>query len=216
VYPGEIQGPALGMDVAAFDEAGHPVIGSQGELVCRQPFPSMPVYFWSDPDGSRYRAAYFEDFPGVWRHGDFVTQTERGGFIVYGRSDATLNPGGVRIGTAEIYRIVEALPAVQDSIVVGHRTAGRAEEERVVLFVVPRPGHALDDALEAEIRAAIRAQASPRHVPSVIRQIGEVPVTINGKKVELAVAALLRGESIKNKDALANPDALKQFEGLAL
>jgi acetoacetyl-CoA synthetase len=213
VYAGEIQGPALGMDVAAFDAAGQPVRGTQGELVCRQPFPSMPVFFWGDPDGSRYRGAYFADYPGVWRHGDFVTFTERGGVVVYGRSDATLNPAGVRIGTAELYRIVEALPFVQDSIVVGHRAGG---EERIVLFVVLRDGRTLDAALEAQLRAAISQEASPRHVPAVIRQVREVPVTINGKKVELAVAALLRGEPVQNRDALANPDALKQFEGLAL
>jgi len=213
VYPGEIQGPALGMDIAAFDAEGRAVVGQQGELVCREPFPSMPIYFWSDADGSRYRKAYFEDYPGVWRHGDFVTLTEHGGVIVYGRSDATLNPGGVRIGTAEIYRIVEALPQVQDSIVVGHRSEG---EERVVLFVVLRGEAKLDDALAQQIRAAIREKASPRHVPALIRQIREVPVTINGKKVELAVASLLRGEPIQNRDALANPDALQQFEGLAL
>jgi acetoacetyl-CoA synthetase len=213
VYPGEIQGPALGMDIAAFDPDGQAVVGQQGELVCRQPFPSMPIFFWGDPDGSRYRKAYFEDYPGVWRHGDFVTLTAHGGVIVYGRSDATLNPGGVRIGTAEIYRIVEDLPYVQDSIVVGHRAGG---EEQVVLFVVLRGEQQLDGATEAEIRAAIRSKASPRHVPAVIRQIGEVPVTINGKKVELAVSALLRGEPIQNRDALANPDALKEFERLQL
>jgi acetoacetyl-CoA synthetase len=213
VYPGEIQGPALGMDIAAFGPDGRPVHGQKGELVCRKPFPSMPIYFWGDPDGSRYRKAYFDDFSGVWRHGDFVTLTDNGGVVVYGRSDATLNPGGVRIGTAEIYRIVEALPSVQDSIVVGHRSGG---EERVVLFVVLRGERTLDEATQAEIRAAIREKASPRHVPAVIRQIREVPVTINGKKVELAVGALLRGEAVDNRDALANPDCLKQFEGLAL
>jgi acetoacetyl-CoA synthetase len=213
VYPGEIQGAALGMDIAAFDSGGQPVVGQQGELVCRKPFPSMPLYFWGDPDGSRYRKAYFDHYAGVWRHGDFVTMTGHDGVIVYGRSDATLNPGGVRIGTAEIYRIVEELPYVQDSIVVGHRVDG---EERVVLFVVLRGERLLDDATAAEIRAAIREKASPRHVPAVIRQVHEVPVTINGKKVELAVASLLRGEPVQNRDALANPDSLKQFEGLAL
>jgi acetoacetyl-CoA synthetase len=213
VYPGEIQGPGLGMDVAAFDAEGNPVLGRQGELVCRLPFPSMPVRFWDDPDGAKYHRAYFEHYPGVWRHGDFITISGTGGVIVSGRSDATLNPGGVRIGTAEIYRIVEDLPFVQDSIVVGHRAHG---DERVVLFVVLRGTASLDAGLEKEIREAIRAKASPRHVPAVIRQIGEVPVTINGKKVELAVSALLRGEAVKNKDALANPDALRQFEGMQL
>ncbi|MCH9044658.1 MAG: acetoacetate--CoA ligase [SAR324 cluster bacterium] len=213
VHAGEIQGPALGMDVTAFDEQGQPVLGARGELVCRAPFPSMPIYFWADPDGAKYRRAYFEDYPGVWRHGDFITITEQGGVIVHGRSDTTLNPGGVRIGTAEIYRIVETLPFVNDSIVVGHPIGG---EPQVVLFVVLRDGLTLDGGLEEEIRRAIRSQASPRHLPAVIRQIAEVPVTVNGKKVELAVAGLLRGEPVKNKDALANPDALKQFEGLGL
>jgi acetoacetyl-CoA synthetase len=213
VYPGEIQGPALGMDIAAYGADGQPVVGAQGELVCRQPFPSMPLYFWNDADGSRYRKAYFEDFARVWRHGDFVTLTRHGGVIVYGRSDATLNPGGVRIGTAEIYRIVESLPFVQDSIVVGQRVEG---EERVVLFVVLRGERLLDDATAAEIRQAVRDAASPRHVPAVIRQIREVPVTVNGKKVELAVSALLRGEPVLNRDALANPDCLEQFEELEL
>jgi len=171
VYAGEIQGPALGMDIAAFDPDGQPVVGRQGELVCRQPFPSMPIFFWSDADGVRYRRAYFERYSGVWHHGDFVTLTKHGGVIVYGRSDATLNPGGVRIGTAEIYRIVEALPAVQDSIVVGQRQDG---EERVVLFVVLRGQRTLDDALAQTIRQAIRDNASPRHVPAVIRQINRV------------------------------------------
>ncbi len=213
VYAGQIQGPALGVDVAAFDEDGTPVTGRQGELVCRQPFPSMPVGFWKDPGGEKYRNTYFSDYPGVWRHGDFVTFTEQGGVIVYGRSDATLNPGGVRIGTAEIYRVVEDLPEIADSIVVGHRQDG---DERIVLFVVLAPGQALTPALEQSIRDAIRARNTPRHVPAVIRQIAEVPVTINGKKVELAVGALLRGETIKNRDALANPGALKQFEGMTL
>ena len=213
VYPGEIQGPGLGMDIAAFNAEGQPVIGEQGELVCRQPFPSMPVQFWNDPDGARYRQAYFADYPGVWRHGDFITITEHGGVTVQGRSDATLNPGGVRIGTAEIYRIVEDLPFVQDSIVVGQRVEG---DERIVLFVVMAGEAALDEALEEEIRAAIRAKTTPRHVPAVIRAIAEVPVTINGKKVEMSVAALLRGEDVDNRDALANPAALDQFTGLSL
>ena len=220
VYAGEIQGPALGMDIAAFDEDGRAVTGQQGELVCRQPFPSMPIYFWGDPDGEKYRQAYFDHYPGVWRQGDFVTLTASGGVSVHGRSDATLNPGGVRIGTAEIYRIVEHLPFVTDSIVVGHRpvSAGRhaGGDTQVVLFVVLAAGETLDTAREAEIRAAIRAHATPRHVPAVIRQIGEVPVTINGKKVELSVANILHGEPVKNRDAMANPDSLKQFEGLAL
>jgi acetoacetyl-CoA synthetase len=211
VHAGEIQGPALGVDIAAFDESGAPVRGRQGELVCRRPIPSMPIGFWKDPGNARYRKTYFADYPGVWRHGDFITLTGSGGVIVSGRSDATLNPGGVRIGTAEIYRVVEDLPEVVDSIVVGHRAEG---DEHIVLFVVLAPGLALSPALQDRIRAAIRERTTPRHVPAHIRQIGEVPVTINGKKVELAVGALLRGETIQNRDALANPAALGQFEGL--
>ncbi|HUJ74955.1 MAG TPA: acetoacetate--CoA ligase, partial [bacterium] len=213
VHAGEIQAPALGVDVAALDEAGQPLIGQKGELVCRKPFPSMPVGFWRDEGGEKYRRAYFEHYPGLWRHGDFVTFMPSGGVVVHGRSDATLNPGGVRIGTAEIYRAVEGLPDVVDSIVVGQKLGG---DERIVLFVVLAPGRTLDAALEQRIREAIRNQNTSRHVPAVIRQIQEVPVTINGKKVELAVAALLRGEAIQNRDALANPAALRQFENLRL
>jgi len=214
VYAGEIQGSCLGMDMAAFDDAGRPVFDTQGELVCRQPFPSMPVGFWKDAGDAKYRKTYFDTYPGVWRHGDFVTiKSDTGGLTVFGRSDATLNPGGVRIGTAEIYRAVEGLPEVLDSIVVGHKAGG---DEEIALFVVLQPGHVLDGALEQRLRDAIRAQNTPRHVPKHIRQIAEVPVTINGKKVELAVAALLRGEAIANRDALANPAALQVFEGLRL
>ena len=161
----------------------------------------------------KYREAYFGAYPGLWHHGDYIVINEHGGVVVHGRSDATLNPGGVRIGTAEIYRIVEDLPFVLDSLVVGQRKDG---DTRVVLFVVLASGKGLDTGMEQEIRAAIREQATPRHVPAVIRQIGEVPVTINGKKVELAVTQLLHGEEVKNKDALANPAALAQFEGLIL
>ncbi|MFI5399836.1 MAG: acetoacetate--CoA ligase [SAR324 cluster bacterium] len=214
VHAGEIQGPCLGMDLAAFDEMGHPLFDRQGELVCRKPFPSMPVGFWRDPGNAKYRTAYFADYPGVWRHGDFVTiHSATGGLTVFGRSDATLNPGGVRIGTAEIYRAVEALPEVLDSIVVGHKAGG---DEEIALFVVLTPGLTLDAALEQRLRDAVRAQATPRHVPKHIRQIPQVPVTINGKKVELAVAAILRGERIQNRDALANPEALQAFESLRL
>jgi acetoacetyl-CoA synthetase len=214
VYAGEIQGQCLGMDMAAFDETGRPLLDQQGELVCRKPFPSMPVGFWKDPGDSKYRKTYFDAYPGVWRHGDFVTlKSDTGGLVVFGRSDATLNPGGVRIGTAEIYRSVEAQPEVVDSIVVGHKVG---MDEEIALFVVLKPGLALDGALEQRLRDAIRAQNTPRHVPKHIRQIPEVPVTINGKKVELAVAALLRGETIQNRDALANPAALKPFEAMRL
>jgi len=213
VYAGEIQSASLGVDLAAYDAAGRPVVGQKGELVCRRPFPSMPLGFWDDPDGAKFREAYFDTYPGVWRHGDYISINARGGVVVYGRSDATLNPGGVRIGTAEIYRVVEALPEVVDSLVVGQRVEG---DVRVVLFVVPAPGVTLDDALADRIRRALRSEASPRHVPAVIRAIAEVPVTLNGKKVELAAAQVLHGEPVLNRDALANPAALEQFRGLAL
>jgi acetoacetyl-CoA synthetase len=213
VYAGEIQSAVLGVELAAFDEGGQPVLDEKGELVCRTPQPSMPIGFWEDPEMEKYKDAYFRTYPGVWHHGDYITINGRGGVVVFGRSDATLNPGGVRIGTAEIYRIVEGLPSVLDSLVVGRRSEG---DVQVVLFVVLAPGTALDGAMEQEIRAAIRAEATPRHVPAIIRQIDEVPVTINGKKVELAVAQVLHGEPVKNKDALANPAALEQFEALAL
>jgi len=213
VYAGEIQSAMLGVDLAAYGPGGKPVTNEKGELVCRNPLPSMPIGFWQDPQMEKFRSAYFNTYPGVWHHGDYITVNDRGGIVVHGRSDATLNPGGVRIGTAEIYRIVEGLPDVQDSLVVGQRKDG---DTRVILFVVLAPGQSLTGETEQEIRAAIREQATPRHVPAVIRQIGEVPVTINGKKVELAVTQLLHGEVVKNKDALANPEALRQFEKLAL
>ncbi|MCZ6729462.1 MAG: acetoacetate--CoA ligase [SAR324 cluster bacterium] len=213
VYAGEIQSAGLGVDLAAYGEDGVALTEEKGELVCRNPLPSMPIGFWEDPRMEKYRAAYFSTYPGVWHHGDYITITGRGGIIVFGRSDATLNPGGVRIGTAEIYRIVEDLPYVLDSLVVGQRAEG---DVRVVLFVVLSEGQILDAALEREIRAVIRAQATPRHVPAVIRQIAEVPVTINGKKVELAVGRMLHGEPVKNRDAMANPGALDQFKNLSL
>jgi acetoacetyl-CoA synthetase len=213
VYAGEIQGPALGMDVAVFDDTGRPVVCQQGELVCRKPFPSMPLGFWNDPEDSKYKEAYFTTYPGVWRHGDYVEKTAQDGIIVYGRSDATLNPGGIRIGTAEIYRIVENLPFVQDSIVASYR---RDSEARIALFVVLEENTILDGQVLEKIRSAIRKHATPHHVPGLIRQITEVPVTLNGKKVEVAVSALLNGRPIKNRDALANPEALRQFEAVDL
>jgi acetoacetyl-CoA synthetase len=213
VRAGEIQAAALGVDLAAYDEEGRPVLSRKAELVCRQPLPSMPIGFWKDPEGRRYRAAYFERYPGIWHHGDFIEIHPHGGIVVHGRSDATLNPGGVRIGTAEIYRIVETLPDIQDSLVIGQPWQG---DVRVILFVVPAPGVTLDAALEAKIRESIRAQATPRHVPAKILPIREVPATLNGKKVELAVSRLLQGEPVQNREALANPDSLKQFESLRL
>jgi acetoacetyl-CoA synthetase len=216
VYRGEIQTRGLGMAVAVFDEDGRPLRGAPGELVCTKPFPSMPVAFWNDPDGSKYRAAYFEHFPGVWRHGDWAELTERGGMIIHGRSDATLNPGGVRIGTAEIYRQVEQLPEIVESIVTGQRvTAANGElDERIVLFVRLREGETLDAALEDRIRKQIRSNTSPLHVPKVIVQVADIPRTISGKISELAVRDMIHGRTVKNTDALANPGALDLYREL--
>ncbi len=218
VYAGEIQKRGLGMAVEAWTAEGQPVVGQKAELVCVKPFPSMPVGFWNDEDGSRYRRAYFEHFTDaqgqpVWRHGDFIEITERGGVIVYGRSDATLNPGGVRIGTAEIYRQVELLDEVVDSIVVGQRFR---DDTRVVLFVVLREGLVLDAELKRRLRERIRHHCTPRHVPAVILQAPSVPRTISGKKVELAVTALIHGEEAANADALAAPEALEFYRTVVL
>jgi acetoacetyl-CoA synthetase len=209
VWRGEIQAPGLGMKVEVYDESGRAIKGEKGELVCTRPFPSMPVGFWNDPDGAKYRAAYFEQYPGVWRHGDWIEQTEHGGFVIYGRSDAVLNPGGVRIGTAEIYRQVEQLDEVEESIVVGQDWQG---DVRVVLFVKLRAGHRLDAALEKRIRERIRANTTPRHVPAKILEVPEIPRTKSGKIVELAVRDVIHGRAVKNKEALANPEALAHFE----
>ncbi|MCG3137204.1 MAG: Acetyl-coenzyme A synthetase [Phycisphaerae bacterium] len=211
VYAGEIQSLGLGMDVQAWDENGQPVIGQKGELVCCRPFPSQPVCFWNDPDGAKYRDAYFEHYPNIWRHGDFVEITARGGVVVYGRSDATLNPGGVRIGTAEIYRLVESLPEVTDSLVVGRDVADDVE---ICLFVVLQPGHSLDATLEKKIRDQIAAGATRRHLPKHIRQVTAIPYTRSGKKVEMAVVQVLRGEEVRNRTALANPEVLDHYRHL--
>lgn len=208
VWRGEIQCRALGMKVAVWDEQGLPVRQQKGELVCTMPFPSMPVGFWNDPDGRKYRAAYFERFPGVWTHGDYCEMTVHDGVIIYGRSDAVLNPGGVRIGTAEIYRQVEQLPEVVESLVIGQQWEG---DERIVLFVKLREGLLLDDAGIARIRGHIRQNTTPRHVPARIVQVTEIPRTKSGKIVELAVRDVVHGRDVKNRDALANPETLEQF-----
>ena len=208
VWRGEIQGPILGMDTQVFDDEGKRVVGQQGELVCTQAFPSMPIYFWNDEDGSRYRAAYFDTYPNVWRHGDWVAETGHGGFVIYGRSDATLNPGGVRIGTAEIYRQVEQLDDVLEALVIGQHWDS---DTRVVLFVRLRDGVMLDDALTDRIKRQIRENASPRHVPAKVLQVADIPRTVNGKITELAVADVVHGRPVKNKDALVNPEALDAF-----
>ncbi|HZP92234.1 MAG TPA: acetoacetate--CoA ligase [Burkholderiales bacterium] len=208
VYRGEIQRRGFGMNVQVFDENGRSMVGAKGELVCTAPFPSMPVRFWNDPDGAKYRNAYFERFPNVWCHGDFMELTERGTAVIYGRSDATLNPGGVRIGTAEIYRQVEQLDEVLESLVIGQDWDN---DVRVVLFVRLRDGLELDDALAKRIRDHIRTNTTPRHVPARILQVPDIPRTKSGKIVELAVRNTVHGDPVKNLDALANPEALEHF-----
>ena len=210
VWAGEIQVPALGMDVDVFDAEGRPT-GDAGDLVCKAPFPSMPVAFWNDPDGAKYRAAYFERFPNVWCHGDWLRRTAHGGFVIYGRSDATLNPGGVRIGTAEIYRQVEQLPEVIESLAVGQQWEG---DERIVLFVRLAEGLVLDEILRRRIADRIRRETSPRHVPARIVQVADIPRTKSGKIVELAVRNVLHGRPVTNREALANPEALDLFRDL--
>ena len=211
VWRGEIQGPALGLAMAVMNDAGQPMATGKGELVCLQPFPSMPVKFWNDADGSKYRKAYFERLPGIWHHGDYAEWTEHGGMIIHGRSDATLNPGGVRIGTAEIYRQVEQLPEIQESIVVGQDWDN---DVRVILFVVLKPGFALDAGLQDKIKKRIRLGTTPRHVPAKIISVSDIPRTKSGKITELAVRDIVHGREIKNREALANPQALELFRGL--
>ena len=208
VFRGELQCRGLGMKVEVWDDAGRPLTGEKGELVCTAPFPSMPVGFWNDPEGLRYRAAYFERYPGIWHHGDYALLTLRGGLVILGRSDAVLNPGGVRIGTAEIYRQVEKLDEVLESVVVGQDVG---HDVRVVLFVRLRDGLTLDEALCDRIRRQVRANTTPRHVPAKIVQVPEIPRTISGKIVELAVRETIHGRPVKNTDALANPSALAHF-----
>ncbi|MCH8112974.1 MAG: acetoacetate--CoA ligase, partial [Proteobacteria bacterium] len=212
VWRGELQTRVLGMAVDVFDDEGRSIRGEKGELVCTSSFPSMPVRFWNDPDDKRYRAAYFEAFPNVWTHGDYVELTEHDGMIIYGRSDAVLNPGGVRIGTAEIYRQVEAMDEVEEGLCIGQLWDN---DTRVVLFVKLAPGLTLDDELSGRIRLRIRQNATPRHVPAKIIQVADIPRTISGKITELAVRDVVHGREVKNRDALANPDALDLFRDLA-
>jgi acetoacetyl-CoA synthetase len=209
VYRGEIQARGLGMAVDVFDDEGKSGVGAKGELVCTKPFPCMPIGFWKDPDDKKYRAAYFERFPGVWTHGDWTAITPRGGVIIYGRSDAVLNPGGVRIGTAEIYRQVEQVPEVLESIVIGQDWE---RDVRVVLFVRLRDGVALTAEIERKIKDQIRRNTTPRHVPAKILQVADIPRTKSGKIVELAVRDVVHGRAVKNKEALANPEALDLYK----
>jgi len=212
VYCGEIQSPGLGMAVAFYDDAGVPLAHGKGELVCTRPFPSMPIGFWKDPDGTRYRAAYFERFPGVWHHGDYGEFTKHGGVIIHGRSDAVLNRGGVRIGTAEIYRQVETIDEVLDCIAVGREAATDLE---ILLFVRLKVGCEFDAELERRIKQAIRSGTSPRHVPDAIIVVPDIPRTRSGKLVELAVRDVINGRAVKNVGALANPEALDFFRKFA-
>jgi len=211
VYAGELQCRGLGMRVAAYDEDGTPAKGRKGELVCTASAPSMPIYFWDDEDSRKYHEAYFERFPGVWSHGDYIEVTENEGVIIYGRSDATLNPGGVRIGTAEIYRQVENIPEILDSLVVGQDWDN---DERIILFVKLREGFQLTDELSSRIKQVIRSNTTPRHVPAKVLAVEEIPYTISGKKVELAVRRVIHDQAVKNRDALANPEALELYRHL--
>ena len=212
VYEGEIQTRGLGLQVEVFDHKGIAVENQVGELVCTAPFPSRPVFFWNDPDGRKYRSAYFEYFENVWRHGDYVRLTPRGGMIVYGRSDATLNPGGIRIGTSEIYAPVESMAEIEDSLVIGQPWDN---DVRIILFVVLADGQHLTDDLRGRIRNRIREAETPRHVPAKILAVREIPRTLSGKKVEMAVTQIIHGEEVANRDALANPHSLDQFRDIA-
>ncbi|MEC7746243.1 MAG: acetoacetate--CoA ligase, partial [Candidatus Neomarinimicrobiota bacterium] len=211
IYRGELQCRGLAMDVHAYSPAGQSMINQKGELVCKSPFPSMPIYFWDDENGSKYQKAYFDHFPGVWRHGDFIEVNEYGGIRIFGRSDATLNPGGVRIGTAEIYRVVEAFSEIDDSLVIGQEWQG---DQRVILFLKLKNNGTLSDDLSIRIKTAVRSNCSPRHVPEKILSIEDIPYTINGKKVEIAVKKIIQGEDVTNRDALANPESLECFKNI--
>ena len=208
VYAGELQCRGLGMKVEAFDENGKPVNNQQGELVCTAPSPSMPIYFWDDPEGKKYNSAYFDVYPGIWRHGDYIEVNDRGGVTIFGRSDTTLNPGGVRIGTAEIYRQVEMLEEIEDSLVVGQNWKN---DVRVVLFVKMKADQELNDDIKNSIRKTIRTNASPRHVPAKVIQIQDVPYTLTMKKVEIAVKKVIENKPVTNRDALKNPESLDTF-----
>ena len=211
VFSGELQCCCLGMDVKAYDARGNPVVEEEGELVCLSPFPSMPIYFWDDPDGEKYHNAYFNVYPGVWRHGDFIKITKNGGVVFCGRSDATLNPGGVRIGTADIYRLMDGLKEVEDSVVVGQDWKN---DVRVILFVKMAEGSRLTKELKNKINLLIRENASPRHVPAKIIRVADIPYTLNMKKVEIAVKKIIQNEDVKNRDALINPESLDNYKNL--
>ena len=210
VWRGEIQAPGLGMKVEVFDEDGRSLPRGKGELVCTAPFPSMPLGFWKDADGRKYHAAYFNVYPNVWRHGDYLEYTEHGGLVIYGRSDAVLNPGGVRIGTAEIYRQVEKLDEIEECLAIGQDWN---HDVRVILFVRLRVGLTLDEALSTRIKQQIRDNTTPRHIPDKVLQVADIPRTRSGKIVELAVRNVVHNLPVKNIEALANPEALELFRG---
>ncbi len=208
VHAGELQCRGLAMKVQAFDENGNPIMGQQGELVCAAPFPSMPIHFWDDPEGKKYHDAYFDVYPNIWRHGDYIEINDRGGVTIYGRSDATLNPGGVRIGTAEIYRQIDQVEEIEDSLVIGQPWEN---DVRIILFVKMAQGCELTEELKKKIKGTIRTNASPRHVPAKILPVPDVPYTLNMKKVELAVKKVIQGQPVLNKDALRNPEVLDYY-----
>jgi acetoacetyl-CoA synthetase len=217
VYEGEISGPCLGVDARAFDEAGEAVIGELGELVVCQPMPSMPVGLWNDPEGDRYRDSYFDRYPGVWRQGDWIRFTERGSCVLAGRSDATLNRGGVRLGTGEFYAVVEELPEVREALVI-HLEDPEGGAGELTLFIVPAEDGELDETLRERIARALRSQLSPRHIPDRILSVPDIPRTLTGKKLEVPVKRIMRGEAperLTSRDSLANPEALDAFVELA-
>ena len=211
VYRGELQSITLGMDVAAYNPEGNPIQNEKGELVCRKAFPSMPIHFWNDPNGEKYHQAYFNVLPGIWYHGDYIEINDHGGVQIFGRSDATLNPGGVRIGTAEIYRVVDTFDDVEDSLVVGQKWKG---DERVILFIKLNKKCIFTKNLTKQIKQSIRNNCSPRHVPAIVLETKDIPYTINGKKVEIAVKKIIHGDTVANKDALANPESLDLYQNL--
>jgi acetoacetyl-CoA synthetase len=210
VYAGELQGPGLAMKINSYGPNGNPVVDEQGELVCEAPAPPMPLYFWNDPDGQRYYNAYFNVYPRIWRHGDYVTfNSKTKGIIFFGRSDSLLMPSGVRIGTSEIYNQVEELPEVADSLAIGQKWQ---EDQRIILFVKLAEGHQLDDDLKKKIKVTLRTNASPRHVPAVILEAPDIPYTFSGKKVESAITNIINGRAVTNRDALKNPESLDYYE----
>ncbi len=211
VYRGELQSISLGMDVAAYNPEGNSIKNEKGELVCRKAFPSMPIHFWNDPNGEKYHEAYFDVLPGIWYHGDYIEINDHGGVQIFGRSDATLNPGGVRIGTAEIYRVVDTFDEVEDSLVVGQKWE---DDERVILFVKLNKKCSFTENLTKQIKQSIRNNCSPRHVPAIVLETKDIPYTINGKKVEIAVKKIIHGDTVTNKDALANPESLDLYQNL--